>query len=151
MLDIYVYLVYINTQGKYFEFYFFVYMHFVYLQSMYLWYMYMFHMWVCVYMCASAHVCAHTWKVEVNIGCLPLFFFTLLCEIGSLTEPEARQLVQSSPVPLGSRNASLSFSSFLVYICVLLHQALMQVPRIQTQLLMLAWQVLYRLSHLPRP
>jgi hypothetical protein len=35
------------------------------------------------------HLCMHLWKPDVNIECLPLFFFSsILFEIGSFTEME---------------------------------------------------------------
>lgn len=39
---------------------------------------------LCMFVCVLAH---NACKPEVNVGCLPLSFFTLLFETGSVSEP----------------------------------------------------------------
>jgi hypothetical protein len=47
----------------------------------YLWYVCMYVcMCVCVHTCVGAYVCAHLWRLEIDIGCLPSPPSTLLTE-----------------------------------------------------------------------
>lgn len=45
----------------------------------------------CVYVCVCAHVCTCVWRLEVNIGHLPLLRFTLFFEKESLTKLRVHQ------------------------------------------------------------